>query len=216
LRSSGSDGNRDGNANRRPVASVHVGGAPTALTMGRGRLWAGVAANSGSHRGGTLVIVTPAALTSANPVTLSSVDPAFYDYAFNPQFTGLAYDTLVTFQQSPGADGMRLVVHLIRNTFHLASKRDWDALKRDVKPIYTAVNAGAARAALDELADKWGQRYPAIIRLWHNAWEQFIPFLDYDVEIGKVLCSTNAIESLNARYRRAVKARGISRPSRRR
>ena len=101
-----------------------------------------------------------------------------------------------------------LQLHLIRNTFHLASKRDWDSLKRDIKPIYTAVNADAARAALDELAENWGQRYPAIIRLWRSAWEQFIPFLDYDIEIRKVLCSTNAIESLNARYRRAVKARG--------
>jgi putative transposase len=100
------------------------------------------------------------------------------------------------------------IVHLIRNTFRLASRRDWDALKRDLRPIYTAVNADAARAALDELAERWGQRYPAIIRLWENSWEEFIPFLDYDVEIRKVLCSTNAIESLNARYRRAVKARG--------
>jgi transposase-like protein len=100
------------------------------------------------------------------------------------------------------------IIHLIRNTFRLASKRDWDALRRDVRPIYTAVNAAAARAALEELAERWGQRYGAIIRLWENAWEQFIPFLDYDVEIRAVLCSTNAIESLNARYRRAIKARG--------
>jgi putative transposase len=100
------------------------------------------------------------------------------------------------------------IIHLIRNTFRLASKRDWDALRRDVKPIYTAVNADAARAALDQLAETWGQRHPAIIRLWENAWSEFIPFLDYDPEIRTVLCSTNAIESLNARYRRAVKARG--------
>ena len=100
------------------------------------------------------------------------------------------------------------IIHLIRNTFRLASKRDWDALKRDIKPVYTAVNAAAARDALDELTETWGTRYGAIIRLWENAWEQFIPFLDYDVEIRTVLCSTNAIESLNARYRRAVKARG--------
>jgi transposase-like protein len=108
----------------------------------------------------------------------------------------------------PAAIVQTCIVHLIRNTFHLASKRDWDALKRDVKPIYTAVNAQAARAALDELTEKWGQRYGAVIRLWENAWNEFIPFLDYDVEIRKVICSTNAIESLNARYRRAVKARG--------
>jgi putative transposase len=100
------------------------------------------------------------------------------------------------------------LIHLIRNTFRLASKRDWDALRRDIKPIYTAVNADAARAAFDQLAETWGGRYGAIVRLWDNAWAEFIPFLDYDVEIRRVLCSTNAIESLNARYRRAVKARG--------
>ena len=100
------------------------------------------------------------------------------------------------------------IIHLIRNTFRLASKKDWDALKRDVKPIYTAPNAAAARAAFEELRERWGKKYGAIVRLWENAWEEFIPFLDYDVEIRRVLCSTNAIESLNARYRRAVKARG--------
>ena len=80
------------------------------------------------------------------------------------------------------------------------------ALKRGVKPIYTAVNATAARVALDDLASDWGQRYPAVIRLWHNVWEEFIPFLDYNVEIPGDL--HHAIESLNALYRRPIKARG--------
>jgi transposase-like protein len=108
----------------------------------------------------------------------------------------------------PQAIVQTCIIHLIRNTFRLTSRRYWDELKRDVKPIYTAVNATAARAAFDELAEKWGQRYPAVVRLWDNAWAEFIPFLDYDVEIRTVICSTNAIESLNARYRRAIKARG--------
>jgi putative transposase len=108
----------------------------------------------------------------------------------------------------PQATVQTCIIHLIRNTFRLASRRYWDELKRDLKPIYTAVNADAALTAFGELSDKWEQRYPAIIRLWANAWEEFIPFLDYDVEIRKVICSTNAIESLNARYRRAVRARG--------
>jgi putative transposase len=108
----------------------------------------------------------------------------------------------------PQAIVQTCIIHLIRNTFRLASKRDWDAIKRAIKPIYTAVNADTAAAALDELEAGWGQRYTAIIRLWRNAWAEFIPFLDYDVEIRQVICSTNAIESLNARYRRAVKARG--------
>jgi transposase-like protein len=108
----------------------------------------------------------------------------------------------------PQAIVQTCIIHLIRNTFRLTSRKYWDEIKRDVKPIYTAVNATAARSAFDELAEKWGQRYPAVIKLWDNAWSEFIPFLDYDVEIRRVICSTNAIESLNARYRRAIKARG--------
>ena len=108
----------------------------------------------------------------------------------------------------PQAIVQTCIIHLIRNTFRLASKRDWDPLRRDVKPIYTADQRRRGPGRPGRLAEKWGQRYPAIIRLWENAWAEFIPFLDYDVEIRQLLCSTNAIESLNARYRRAVKARG--------
>jgi putative transposase len=108
----------------------------------------------------------------------------------------------------PQAIVQTCIIHLIRNTFRLTSRKYWDEIKRDIKPIYTAINAAAARSAFDDLTEKWGQRYPAVIRLWDNAWNEFIPFLDYDVEIRRVICSTNAIESLNARYRRAIKARG--------
>jgi transposase-like protein len=108
----------------------------------------------------------------------------------------------------PAAIVQTCIVHLIRNTFRLTSKRDADAIKRDIRRIYTAPNPDAALAALDDLEEKWGNTYRAMIRLWRNAWTEFVPFLDYDVEIRTVLCSTNAIESLNARYRRAVRARG--------
>jgi putative transposase len=99
-------------------------------------------------------------------------------------------------------------IHLIRNSFRYLPRQHWDGLKRDLRPIYTAATASAAEAALDNLADKWGSRYPAMIRMWRSCWAEFIPFLDYDPEVRRVLCSTNAIESLNARYRRAIKARG--------
>ena len=65
------------------------------------------------------------------------------------------------------------------------------------RQIYQASNEAAAAAALDALEDKWGTRYPAMIRLWRNAWAEFIPFLDYDVEIRRVLYSTNAIVILS-------------------
>jgi putative transposase len=108
----------------------------------------------------------------------------------------------------PLATVQTCVIHLIRGTFKYASKRYWEQLAKDLRPIYTAASANDAWAAFEALEEKWGKPYPAIPRLWRSAWEQFIPFLDYDVELRRVLCSTNAIESLNARYRRAVTVKG--------
>jgi transposase-like protein len=100
------------------------------------------------------------------------------------------------------------IVHLLRNSFRYASRRDWPELARDLKPVYTAPSAQAALDRFAEFSDKWERRYPAIVRLWTDAWAEFVPFLEYDVEIRKVICTTNAIESINARLRRAVNARG--------
>ncbi|MDX6229812.1 MAG: putative transposase, partial [Frankiales bacterium] len=96
------------------------------------------------------------------------------------------------------------LLHLIRNTFRYASRRDWDTMAKALRPVHTAVNADMAQVQLEDFLQAWGARYPAIAGLWHSAWAEFIPFLDYDVEIRRIICSTNAIESLNARYRRAV------------
>lgn len=100
------------------------------------------------------------------------------------------------------------VIHLIRATLRYASRKYWDQLAKDVRAIYTAPTADAAWAAFEDLDDRWGRQYPAIGKLWRSAWPEFIPFLDYDVEIRRVLFSTNGIESLNARYRRAIGVRG--------
>ncbi|MGB2950463.1 MAG: IS256 family transposase [Rhodococcus sp. (in: high G+C Gram-positive bacteria)] len=100
------------------------------------------------------------------------------------------------------------IIHLIRNTFRFASRKYWDEMARDLKPVYTAPSESAAKERFTEFAGKWGGQYPAIVKMWDNAWSEFVPFLDYDVEIRRVICSTNAIESVNARYRRAVRARG--------
>ena len=100
------------------------------------------------------------------------------------------------------------IIHLVRNTFRYASRRDWEAIGKDLRPVYTAPTEAAAAARLEEFAETWGAACPAVVKLWRTTWSEFVPFLDYDVEIRRIICSTNAIESLNARYRRAVKARG--------
>jgi transposase-like protein len=76
-----------------------------------------------------------------------------------------------------------------------------------LRPVYTAANEAEARARFAEFAEKGGKPYPSIKRLRQNAWTEFVPFLNYDVEIRKIICSRSAIESLNARYRRALRVR---------
>ena len=100
------------------------------------------------------------------------------------------------------------VIHLLRNTFRYASRKYWDELSKDLRPIYTSSTEASALARFDEFAEKWGAMYPAVIKLWRSAWTEFVPFLDYDVEIRRIICTTNSIESINARYRRAIRARG--------
>lgn len=108
----------------------------------------------------------------------------------------------------PQAITQACIVHLLRNSFRYASKKDWAAIARDLKAVYTAPSESAAMEAFLAFTGTWEHRYPAIIRLWDNAWAEFVPFLQFDKEIRTVICSTNAIESINARIRRAVNARG--------
>jgi putative transposase len=101
-----------------------------------------------------------------------------------------------------------LRLHLLRNSFKYASRRDWAAIARDLKPVYTAATEQAALDRFAGFAATWEKKYPAIIRLWTSAWAEMVPFLAFDTEIRGIICTTNAIESLNARFRRAVNARG--------
>ena len=100
------------------------------------------------------------------------------------------------------------IVHLMRNSFRYAARQDWDAISRGLKPVYQAATVDQAEERFLEFAEVWGKKYPAIVRLWENAWAEFVPFLQFDREIRRIVCTTNAIESVNARIRKAVKARG--------
>jgi putative transposase len=108
----------------------------------------------------------------------------------------------------PRAVVQTCIIHLIRASLRYASKADWGLIAKQLKPIYTAPTEQAALDAFAEFSTTWEAKYPAIVRLWTNAWAEMVPFLGFDVEIRRIVCSTNAIESINARFRRAVNARG--------
>ncbi|GAB1411704.1 MAG: IS256 family transposase [Xanthomonadaceae bacterium] len=101
------------------------------------------------------------------------------------------------------------IVHLIRNSLDYASWKDRKALAAAIKPIYTAPSAEAALAELDAFAEGgWGQKFPTVTAAWRRAWDRVIPFFAFPPPIRKVIYTTNAIESINARLRKIIKTRG--------
>ncbi len=99
------------------------------------------------------------------------------------------------------------IVHLLRNSFKYASKKDWAAIAKALKPVYTATSETDALDRFVEFCEAWGRRYPAIVRLWENAWAEFVPFLAFDKEIRTVICTTNAIWVFESSRRHAGLAR---------
>jgi len=108
----------------------------------------------------------------------------------------------------PQATVQTCVVHLIRNSIRFCSWKDRRGVVASLKPIYTAPTVDAAAQALDVFETEWGNTYGAIVELWRRRWDRFIPFLDFDPAIRKVIYTTNAIESLNYQLRKVTKTRG--------
>jgi len=101
------------------------------------------------------------------------------------------------------------IVHLIRNSLDYASWKDRKALAAAIKPIYTATSAEAAMAELEAFAQgPWGEKFPTVAAAWRRAWDRVIPFFAFPPAIRRVIYTTNAIESINARLRKIIKTRG--------
>jgi len=108
----------------------------------------------------------------------------------------------------PLATHQTCVVHLVRATLRYTNRKDWQAITPAMRAIYTASTVDEAVGRFDEFAETWGAKYPAVVRVWRDAWERFTPFLAYDKEIRRVIYTTNMIESLNSRFRQATRRRG--------
>jgi transposase-like protein len=109
----------------------------------------------------------------------------------------------------PQAQIQTCIVHLIRNSLSLASWKDRKSLAAALKPVYQAVTADAAAAALQEFAQgEWGQKFPTVTAMWQRQWEQVIPFFAYPPAVRKIIYTTNAIESMHMQLRKIIKNRG--------
>ena len=108
----------------------------------------------------------------------------------------------------PRADVQTCVVHLVRNTLRYTARQNWAKVTTDLRRVYTAPSLDAATERFGEFEEKWGSKYPAVIRLWRDSWDEFIPFLSFPAEVRSMIYTTNTIESLNARFRRSTRVRG--------
>jgi putative transposase len=109
----------------------------------------------------------------------------------------------------PQATVQTCVVHMVRNSLTYASKKHWQPITKAMREIYTASTVDVAIERFEQFSADWKAKYPAMIQSWERAWGEFVPFLEFPVELRKVVYTTNAIESLNARFRKAVRHREL-------
>ena len=101
------------------------------------------------------------------------------------------------------------IVHLMRYSLDFANWKERKPIAAALRPIYTAPNAEAARAALDAFErGPWGQKFPTVVASWRRAWTHVIPFFAFPPDVRRLIYTTNALESVNAQLRKIIKTRG--------
>jgi putative transposase len=109
----------------------------------------------------------------------------------------------------PEATVQTCIVHLLRQSLAFVAYKDRKAVAAALRDIYRAVDATAGEAALTAFEEgPWGRKYPAIGQSWRRAWAEVVPFYAFPGDVRRLLYTTNAIEALNSKLRRAVRARG--------
>src|SRR5947199_8561287 len=104
----------------------------------------------------------------------------------------------------PATTVQTCVVHLLRHSLKYVPRREREQVARDLKPVYTAIDADAAQIALEVFDEKWGQRFPVITQAWLNAWEYVIPFLEFPPEVRRVISASDPGRRPQARLPRAA------------
>lgn len=109
----------------------------------------------------------------------------------------------------PKTEYQRCIVHQVRNTLKYVPDKDRKAFATDLKTIYQATDEQKALAALDRVTEKWAPKYPHTMKRWSENWDAISPIFKFSAEVRKVIYTTNAIESLNATYRKLNRQRSV-------
>jgi transposase-like protein len=122
-------------------------------------------------------------------------------------------DNLNGFQQAintvfPETQVQSCIVHQIRNSLKYVASKDQKEFMRDLKPVYRAENLTLAELRLDELENKWGNKYEKVLESWRNNWTKLTTYFQYDAIIRKLIYTTNTIEGFHRQIRKVTKTKG--------
>ena len=109
----------------------------------------------------------------------------------------------------PNSDIQRCIVHQVRNSLRYVPWKERKQVANDLKQVYQASTIEEAKIRLDEFEEKWSDKYPHIARSWRANWDELMTYFDYPVEIRKLLYTTNIIESVNSKLRKATDGKRV-------
>lgn len=108
----------------------------------------------------------------------------------------------------PKTEVQLCIIHQIRNSMRYVASKNQKEFMKDLKPVYKAVSKEAAETALDALDNKWGAKYPIVIKSWRNKWENLSVYFKYPLDIRRIIYTTNAIEAVHRQCRKLTKTKG--------
>ena len=109
----------------------------------------------------------------------------------------------------PMTEQQRCIVHMVRNTLKYVVNKDMKAFAKDLKTIYTSPDEKNALKQLETVTEKWEPLYPHAMNRWEENWDAISPIFKFSKDVRTAFYTTNAIESLNASYRRLNRQRSV-------
>jgi putative transposase len=108
----------------------------------------------------------------------------------------------------PEAEIQKCVIHQIRNSLKYVASKDQKTFMKDLKKVYQSPTKSQAETELLNLEEIWGKKYPIVIRSWNENWDELTTYFQYDMNIRRLIYTTNPVEGFHRQVRKVTKTKG--------